>query len=179
MSRFPRLFLSLILLVAALPMRAQQRPGPPATPAPRQPRAPINFETYDPVSMLVVPGAPVTRARFPFACLGLIRLGDHHRHFLWRQVGHIRDKHKHLFLGKVQIHSSLFKQALRVGDKRCICNRVSGSGLAFCLPRPSEDSAYPRTARVGRLAMRNRTHVAFQLHHFTVKGGHVVPTLQY
>lgn len=66
MPRFPKLFLSFILLAAALPMRAQQRPAQPAAPAPRQPRAPINFETYDPVSMLVVPGAPVTRARFPF-----------------------------------------------------------------------------------------------------------------
>jgi len=38
---------------------------PPVASAQRQ-AAPINFETYDPVSMLVVPGAPVERARFPF-----------------------------------------------------------------------------------------------------------------
>jgi predicted TIM-barrel fold metal-dependent hydrolase len=64
MSRVPPLVLALFLVAAApLTTRAQQRPAQPATPAPQKP---INFETYDPVSMLVVPGAPVTRARFPF-----------------------------------------------------------------------------------------------------------------
>jgi len=60
--------------------------------------------------------------RLHVARLGLIRLSDHHRHFLWRNIGHVWDKHKHLSLGKVQVHSSLFKQALRVGNKRFIRN---------------------------------------------------------
>lgn len=69
MPRIPNFLAALLLLVAALPVRAQQggaQPARPAQPAPQAPRKPINFETYDPVSMLIVAGAPVTRARFPF-----------------------------------------------------------------------------------------------------------------
>jgi predicted TIM-barrel fold metal-dependent hydrolase len=44
--------------LSAVPACAQERPDPA--------RPTMSFETYDPTSMLVVPGAPVTRAKFPF-----------------------------------------------------------------------------------------------------------------
>lgn len=59
MSRSVQFLLSLILVgVVVAPAACQQRPA--------EDRPTMSFEAYDPTSMLVVPGALVTRARFPF-----------------------------------------------------------------------------------------------------------------
>lgn len=60
MPRISQILVSSVvtLVLAAAPAAGQERPD--------SARKTMSFETYDPTSMLVVPGAPVTRARFPF-----------------------------------------------------------------------------------------------------------------